>query len=405
MPTRARPPRYLSIARYLAIGIALLIVWGSLYPFDFLLPGADLLNHRLRGAFSHRMTRGDLASNVLIYMPLGAALMLSLWGRSGKVLILQATLIGALLSANMELAQAFTAHRVTSVWDSVLNTAGAFAGALMIRVYLLVGDRWRFASLVGPRPALVPMWIILLWLLSQFSPYKAVLDAAQLQASTDSLEHHYVWSLVDGSLAIAAWLVLAETMRRIWMPRYAAAALLGLIAATLFARLWIIDQRLRFEEVIAWIVAVASLFASRQVHSRPRAGVAAGACAVALLVAGLSPFQFSSEAQPFHWIPFSGNLLLSRDYQPLVEKLFLYAALLWTSALAIGRLSAAAIATFALTTLVELQQMWVPGSRAEITDPLLVALLAGIFYLAMEFQPHALAQADLRHPQTAPPPA
>jgi VanZ family protein len=402
MSTRARPPRYLSIARYLAAGIALLIVWGSLYPFDFLLPGPDLLNRRLSGALSHRMTRGDLASNVLIYMPLGAALMLSLWGRSGRVLILQATLVGSLLALNMELAQAFTAHRVTSVWDWLLNSAGAFAGAIMIRLYLLVGSRWRFASLVGPRPALVPMWIILLWLLSQFSPYKAVLDAAQLQASTDSLEHHYVWSLVDGSLAIAAWLVLAETMRRIWVPRYAAAALLGLIAATLFARLWIIDQRLRFEEVIAWIIAVASLFVSRGVQDRARAGVAAGACAMALLVGGLYPFVFSAEAQRFHWIPFAGNLLLSRDYQPLVEKLFLYAALLWTCTLAMGRLSAAAIATFVLTTLVELQQMWVPGSRAEITDPLLVALLAGVFYLAMEFQPHALAQADVRVSKPAP---
>ena len=390
MPTRVRPPRYLQIARYLALGIALLIVWGSLFPFEFQLPDAQLLQHRLRTALSHHMTRGDLASNVLIYMPLGAALYLSLWGRSGKVLILQATFIGSLLSLNMELAQAFTAHRVTSVFDWALNSAGAFGGAIVMRLYLLVGDRWRFRSLVGPRPALVPMWIVLLWLLSQFSPYKAVLDAAQLQASTDSLEHHYVWSLVDGSLAIAAWLVLAETMRRIWMPRFAAAALLGLIGATLFARLWIIDQRLRFEEVIAWIVAVASLFVSREPHSRARASVAAGACALALVVAGLYPFQFLPEAQPFHWIPFSGNLLLSRDYQPLVEKLFLYAGLLWTATLAIGRLGTAALAAFVLTTLIELQQMWVPGSRAEVTDPLLIALLAGVFYLAMEFQPHAM---------------
>jgi VanZ family protein len=387
---RLSPPPYLRIARYLALAIALLIIWGSLYPFDFLIPDAELLQHRLHIALSHRMTRGDLASNVLIYMPLGAALMLSLFGRRRVVHVVQATLIGSLLSLNMELAQAFTAHRVTSVFDWLLNSAGAFAGALMITAYLLVGDRWRFKSLIGTRPALVPMWLVLLWLVSQFSPYKPVLNAAQLLASTDQLDQRHLWSVVDGSLAIAAWLVLAETMRRIWRPRYAAAALVALITVTLFARLWIVDQHLRYEEAIAWIVALASLFASRSAHSRRRAGIIAGACAVALLLIGLWPFALETQAQPFHWIPFSGNLLLTRDYQPLVEKLFLYAGLLWTLTLCIGRLSAAFIAVLLLTTLVELQQMWMPDRRAEITDPLLIALLAGVFYLALKFQPYAL---------------
>ena len=399
---RLGPPRYLRIARWLSLGIALLIVWGSLYPFDFLLPDAPTLQRRLAGALSHHMTRGDLASNVLIYMPLGAALMLSLFGRSRPVHMLQATLIASLLSFNMELAQAFTPRRVTSVFDWLLNSAGAAAGAFIITLYLLVGVRWRFRSLIGPRPALVPMWLILLWVVSQFAPYRAVLNAAQLQAATDQLEHHYLWSVIDGSLAIAAWLVLAEIMRRIWVPRRAAAGLVALICATLFARLWIVDQHLRFEEAIAWLIALASLGVSRSQESRARTGVAAGACAIALLLAGLWPFSFAAKAGPFHWIPFSGNLLLSRDFQPLLEKIFLYAALLWTLTLSIGRLSAAFIAAFALTTLVELQQMWMPDRRAEITDPLLIVLLTAVFYIALEFQPYALGSARPRPAAASP---
>ncbi|MFO1464891.1 MAG: VanZ family protein [Steroidobacteraceae bacterium] len=390
---RPKPPPYLHIARWLTAGLVLLILWGSLFPFDFVPRNYWQLRNRLLAGFSPRMSRSDLISNVLIYLPLGAMLMLSLFGRRRWMQVLVATMLGSALSFTLEFAQAFTPRRVTSIYDWLSNSVGAFCGALMISVYLLVGHRWRFRSLVDPRPALVPMWVILLWLFSQFSPYKAVLDSAQLQASTDSLEHHYVWSVLDGSLAIAAWLVLAETMRRIWMPRYAAAALAGLIAATLFARLWIIDQRLRFEEVIAWIIAVASLFIAREPHSRLRAGIAACACAMALLLAGLWPFQFSADPQRFHWVPFSGNLLLTRDYQPLLEKLFLYAALLWTLTLAAGRLRIAFIAAFALTTMVELQQMWMPDRRAEITDPLLIALLTAAFFLAREFQPYALGMS------------
>lgn len=384
------PPRYLRISRWLVLGIALLIVWGSLYPFDFILPDSQVMHRRLSTVLSHYVTRDDLASNVLIYMPLGAVLILSLFGRSRAMHVLQATLIASLLSMNMELAQAFTPHRVTSVYDWLLNTAGACIGACIMSLYLMIGDRWRFESLVEPRPPLIPMWLILLWLVSQFAPYKAVLSAAQLQASTHTLEHRYLWSVVDGSRAIAAWLVLAEIMRRIWIPRRAAAGLVALIGATLLARLWIIDQQLRFEEAIAWLVALASLFLSRSRQSPVRAAVAAGACAIALVLAGLWPFHFETEASAFYWTPFSGNLLLSRTYQPLLEKLFVYAALLWTLSLAMGRLSAAFLTAFVLTTLVELQQVFMPDRRAEITDPLLIVLLATAFYIAMQFQSFAL---------------
>jgi len=396
LSTRIPAPRYLRIARWLAASIALLIVWGSLYPFDFFLPDEQLLHRRLFGALSHHMTRADMASNVLIYMPFGAVMMLALFGRSRLTHVLQTTVFGSLLSMNMELAQAFTPHRVTSVFDWLLNSAGAFAGAVMISLYLLVGKRWRFRSLIGPRPALVPMWLVLLWVVSQFAPYVPALNSAQLQASTDQLAHRYPWSVVQGSVAIAAWLALAEAMRRIWKPHHAAVALVGLIAATLFARLWIVNQHLRYEEAIAWLVALGSLFSSRPQDSRARTGIAAGACAVALLLAGLWPFEFAAEAGPFYWTPFSGNLLLSRDYQPLLEKIFIYAALLWTLTLCIGRLSVAFMAAFALTTLVELQQMWMPDRRAEITDPLLIALLTAVFYIALEFQPYALGNRGSR---------
>jgi hypothetical protein len=190
-------------------------------------------------------------------------------------------------------------------------------------------------------------------------------------------------------------------MRRIWIPRRAAAGLAALIGATLMARLWIVDQQLRFEEAIAWLVALASLFVSRSRQSPVRAAVAAGACAVALVLAGLWPFQFETKASVFYWTPFSGNLLLSRTYQPLLEKLFVYAALLWTLSLAMGRLSAAFLTAFVLTTLVELQQVFMPDRRAEITDPLLIVLLAMAFYIAMQFQSFALGDDRPRNSRAA----
>jgi VanZ family protein len=323
-------------------------------------------------------------------MPFSAALLLALAGRSRWTHVLEATLAGSSLALTMELSQLFTAHRVTSIYDWLLNTAGSFAGAVMITGYLLIGDRWRFKSLLGNRPALVPLWIILLWFISQGSPFKPAINAAQLQASIETLTRPHAWSIVNWSLAIASWLILAESIRRIWIRPYAVAALLALITLTLFGRLWIIQQHVRYEEVAAAGVAIASLFFSQAPESPLRTGIAATACSTALLLAGLWPFVFDAQVGDFHWIPFSGNLLLSRDYQPLFEKLFLYAGLLWSLTLCLGRLGFALVVAFALTTVIEIQQMWMPDRRAEITDPLLILGLAGIFYLGLQFQPYAL---------------
>jgi len=388
--TAVARPVYLITARWLSLAIALLIVWGSLYPFDFLIPDPALMALRLHRSWSHHMSRGDLVSNILIYMPFSAALLLALAGRSRWTHVLEATLAGSMLSLTMELSQLFTAHRVTSIYDWLLNTTGSFAGALMITGYLLIGERWRFKSLLGNRPALVPLWIILLWFISQSSPFKPAINAAQLQASIETLTRPQGWSIVNWSLAIASWLILAESMRRIWIRPYAVASLLALITATLFGRLWIIQQHLHYEEVAAAGVAIVSLFVSRAPDSRLRTGVAATACSAALLLAGLWPFVFAAQVGEFHWIPFSGNLLLSRDYQPLFEKLFLYAGLLWSLTLCLGRLGFAFVVAFLLTTVIEIQQMWMPDRRSEITDPLLILGLAGIFYLGLQFQPYAL---------------
>jgi VanZ family protein len=388
--TAVERPAYLMTASWLSLALALLIIWGSLYPFDFVIPDWELLVLRMHRAWSHHMSHGDIVTNILIYMPFSSVLLLSLTGRDRWTHVLEATLLGSMLSLTMELSQLFTAHRVTSIYDWLWNTTGSFAGAIMITGYLLIGDRWRFKSLMGNRPALVPMWILLLWFISQGAPYRPAMSAAQLQASIETLTQPQVWSIVGWSLAIASWLVLAESMRRIWTRPYALAALLALISVTLLGRLWIIEQHVRLEEVAGWVVAIASLFASRDPDSRLRTGVAAAACTAALLLAGLWPFVFATQVGEFHWIPFSGNLLLSRDYQPLFEKLFLYAALLWTLTLCLGRLGFAFVVSLILTTVIEIQQMWMPDRRSEITDPLLILGLAGLFYLGLQFQPYAL---------------
>ncbi len=72
-----------------------------------------------------------LAGNVVVFVPLGAALALAMGGEPAGRRLLLATLAGAGLSFGIELAQMALPSRVTAVDDLMLNTVGTVVGALV----------------------------------------------------------------------------------------------------------------------------------------------------------------------------------------------------------------------------------------------------------------------------------
>src|ERR1035438_30803 len=121
--------------------IAAVIVYGSLYPWDFLYRdlGANpllLLWHAWPSHLERSLPR-DVILNVLLYIPLGAAALLALVRRNRlAVSLCGSVLIGFTLSTAMELAQLFDRGRVTSLLDVVTNTIGTLAGALLAWIFL-----------------------------------------------------------------------------------------------------------------------------------------------------------------------------------------------------------------------------------------------------------------------------
>jgi VanZ family protein len=428
---RQMPPAYQRTARRLAVAIALLIVWGSLYPFEFQWPTPELLAYKLAHAGSHFLSHADLMANFLLYMPLGLACLLALQGASAGRRILRATLAGSALSLSMELAQLATLHRVTSLYDWLLNSAGACVGACGMALYLKLGERRPLPGLVAARPALVPLWLLIVWFAAQFAPFGPALSwstvlsdwhasgmswTAGLQGITRAPPG--LSAVLSGlpalnaalpalSVAFASSWVLAECARHILRPALALPGLAALITITLLGRLLLGLRPLGLEELGAWCAALFCVVLTARWGSRSRAALTAVACVAALILQGLWPFAPGATINEFHWIPFSGSLLASRDYQPLLDKLFLYGALLWSLAVALRRLDLAFIMSFLLTLAVELGQLWMPQRRAEITDPLLIVALAAAFAIAARFQSDVfgagvrVASGRGRTPQTA----
>lgn len=73
----------------------------------------------------------DFLGNIAVFVPLGASLAFALAGRPVRLRLPGATLIGAALSAAIELIQQTLPSRFSSWEDWLLNTLGALIGALI----------------------------------------------------------------------------------------------------------------------------------------------------------------------------------------------------------------------------------------------------------------------------------
>jgi VanZ family protein len=132
-------------------------------------------------------------------------------------------------------------------------------------------------------------------------------------------------------------------------------------------------------EILALLVCMplAALFVS--IPDRQRATLLIVLLAATIVLQGLKPFQVVMEPQSFSWVPFKNSLSdsLEVNYSVLLEKCFWYFSLVWLLTRRGLGVAAAAFATAALLTAIEVVQLWLPGRSAEITDPLL-AFIAGL---------------------------
>jgi glycopeptide antibiotics resistance protein len=110
--------------------IAIWLLWMTLRPNETV--AADLAPLTESGA-ARTMSAYvliDLVGNVIVFVPLGAALALGLGGMPAARRLALATLIGSSLSLGIEITQAALPARAAQSIDWILNTAGTALGAL-----------------------------------------------------------------------------------------------------------------------------------------------------------------------------------------------------------------------------------------------------------------------------------
>ena len=151
----------------LALALACLIAYASLYPF------ADWRNQDisplrfLTAPLPQYWTGFDVGANLLGYAPLGFLLALSaLRSQRGLWAVVLASLAAGLLSLALETLQSYLPSRVPSNVDLALNTLGGWLGACCAWVLEKSGviDRWsRFRARWFAHDARGALVLLLLW--------------------------------------------------------------------------------------------------------------------------------------------------------------------------------------------------------------------------------------------------
>ncbi len=366
--------------RILLIVIAL-IVYGSLYPWEFhstQLAASPLwvLIHSWPTGIDRFLVR-DIAVNLLIYMPVGVFGFLALRQNFRTSFAVTVTVLIALaLSSAIEMTQLFDDARECTASDVVCNVGGTVFGVTLGYLY----QNWLkgFVARAEKAKLLHPSGAILLfytWFAFQAFPLFSVLVRTRLAEKFRDLFAMVSVSPLETFTYFVEWLVVAQLLERMlgaertrrWIP---------LLLLVLPAKLLIAGRTFTWSELAgAGLAYICSYFLSGYPR---RATLLAGLIVSLLILRGLAPYHWSSVANPFSWIPFSGFLAANWEFGMLtfLRKCFWYGSAIWLLRAPGLRLTRAAVAVALILGTIEVIQIHLPGRVAEITDPLLALILA-----------------------------
>ena len=373
----------------LLIGVVALIAYGSLYPFTFKPDAIEGGVLQALGQLSWaRAGRGDRISNVLLYLPLGFCLFLVLHSRTRRVpALIYATLLGAMLSLAIEVAQVYVSIRVPSLTDLSLNALGSAIGAIG-------GLAWRIGVLwmrlperiERPVPDSTAAIVIVLWLLWRFAPFVPHFDLAKLKAALRPLFNPQI-DLLLAFAYLTCWLVVTQALSALVSRARMLEALLVLIAVVLVGRLLVAEQVFVASELVALVLLLPIVVLTDRLTPGPRNAMLLIAVLIVLVNYRLAPFRLAPSASAFDFWPFLvwfnagvGTTMAVTDWPFLFGQAFLFAAFLWAMKRCGTTIIFAASSLLVLVVITEIIQLWLPGHTGSLTDIAIGVAIAFTFY-------------------------
>ncbi len=355
---------------------AALVLYGSLFPFEFAWPSNAPLNQLFSFSFVDGRSLGDTVGNIVIFVPIGFLGAVLFDGSVSYFKRLAGLFLGGLLLAGVaQFLQLFVPSRDPAFADIVWNMVGLTLGIAGVR--MLSANKF-LAYFPSGLPSF-PVALVVLWVLAEFIPLIPSIDFQQFK---DSLKHFFFGGGVSIGrvlLSGASVLLLAESLVQVLGMRRTQLWLIPILIVGVFLKVIVVAVLLDASITLGWVVGALAWLIMVRSRVKDRLSLSALFLLAALIIGALEPFRFSSEAGRLHLLPFSSFLegAMLANTRELLTKLFLFSGLLW---LAQGRVKGLTSITVGLACIVftlELSQTYVEGRTASVDDALLV-LLAGL---------------------------
>jgi VanZ family protein len=346
-----------------AVLTASVIVYGSLYPFQFAKsPDAATGFRYLLGTWSHLDGLGEVVANLLLYIPLGYYLGMALPKcRAGRRVALVTAACG-LMSLALELAQFWDLKRDADLGDFWSNTAGALLGAMAATLQTSAKRN----TVLG-RAAQRPFVVILL---AAFLGYHIYTGDARGQSASAArvavtiLEETVLWN--------AAFVLLEGVAGK---GRRAAA---GLVIALALCANSLVEHR--FPALPLWTGALLGfvLWSLVPACARWRGAAIAGAFAMVVVFGAVYPFHIGRGVSQFDWVPFRTLMMSTREFAipSFLGLAFTCGALIWLPMRAGIRLRHAAPGAGLIVLCLEVAQHYLPDRMPGVTEIVVLVLMA-----------------------------
>jgi glycopeptide antibiotics resistance protein len=361
--------------------VTIFILYGSLFPFEYYertYPGGPPAY--LLSTWRDWDHRGDLLSNILLYIPFGFFGTYALPSRMPATLrVLVTTIAGTSLACGIEITQFHDVGRVTSLGDVYANLIGSGVGGVAAAA---IGSsiRWPFVRELAAHPAATVL--LCMFFCYRLYPYVPMIDmhkywhAVRPMLVTPSLPLEEL-----AGLAIS-WLLIAGIVQSLYGVRNFRLLFPLLCSCEFLGKVLIIDNALTLTDVVG-ATGACMLWALWLQGVPGRFAILALAFAVMITVQEFGSFRFAGPPHDFDWVPFASFMRGSVGVaiQGLCGKVFEYGGLIWLLGRAGVILPIGTVLTAALLFVSGYAGCWLAESSAGITDTVMVLIIGGVFGL------------------------
>jgi len=371
--------RNFSIATAIVIAV---IIYGSLYPFMFRQPAADLgaAARALFNSWAEAPGRGDFIANIALYTPFGFFAVLAVSGiGSAAKRILMVVAAGAILSTCMELAQYYDDSRQTAATDLYANVVGALLGAIGGG---LTGGRFRWPLLREIASERVPILLLSAWAGYRLYPYVPTIDLHKYWNALKPVILHPSLTGYELFRNVTIWLTIGVLIEVIGGPKRVWLMFPLFVGVVIVAKVLIVDTTLTMAEVAGAGLAFC-VWVTLAVGTRLRVTLIALVFCGYVIAERLEPFEFLASGRAFGWIPFLGFMSGSIEIAVLafLQKFFLFGSAIWLLTRAGLRLRLSTFVVAAILFITSQAQAYLPNRTGEITDAVMALLIGAVFAL------------------------